>query len=754
MVIASQPLRCHASAIEKAKLRMLANPKTTPRFPDKREVDMEEDPFLVEYDLVVCGTSLVASIVAASAAKSGKKVVHLDANSFYGSRDAALSLEQLFALMHKSSNGDADIDVDDQEGGVEIPVPSILSTLDVQETIKAPSIKDQRLSTRIRVYSSRCEAFGDTVAIDSFLQDGRCGPAPLPADLIKNGAVRKVVTDLFPRLTLSRGPITSLLVESNTASYLEFKALEASFMVKEEKTEVVSPTAHGDITSSVSWSLQRVPSSKADVFNAPDTALSLLEKRRLMKFLLFAQDKERQATEDAAKDAAATEKESDVAAIGVSSAASVQRLNEKELGSGRSLLRPQNKSSGEFDLDAFRGDTFKSFLTNGASLSPSLANLITYAVAQEEGGNRGVLGAEEGMRNVCGHIGALGRFGNSAFIASLYGSGELAQAFCRLCAVHGGLYMLRTGVHSFSLSKEDPIRCEFVKLSDGHTVKIKKSGSILTESSFLPCAWRDQQTSSTGPIISAICLTRRPLQLLKGSENGDNNSMELVHIVVPPNTKPTLHSRAVYILQQGPGSCVVPSNHPMMRMVHISTRAQTSSIIDQDAAANAVIRTMKHLFESDSSGLAWHVVYCINSISPSTSIPSKADLEKSAVTTIPSNICAVKEEGVSMYHFEQHVEQASLVLRRLFPDNKIAVLFPPENKPNSETVSMSNDDSAKELSTGEDQEDVELKGSGAVIFATENMVTATNSTMKKKDDGNDDDDVDIEESLRLLQGAL
>jgi hypothetical protein len=286
---------------------------------------------------------------------------------------------------------------------------------------------------------------------------------------------------------------------------------------------------------------------------------------------------------------------------------------------------------------------------------------------------------------------------------------------------------------------------------------IKKSGSILTESSFLPCEWRDQQTSSTGPIISAICLTRRPLHLLKGSENGDNNSMELVHIVVPPNTKPTLHSRAVYILQQGPGSCVVPSNHPMMRMVHISTRAQTSSIFDQDAAANAVIRTMKHLFESDSSGLAWHIVYCINSFSPSSSIPSEADLEKAAVTTIPSNICAVKEEGVSMYHFEQHVEQALLVLRRLFPDNKIAVLFPPEKKPNSETVSASNDDSAKESSTGEDQEDVELKGSRAVSNVAENMVTATDSTMTKKDDNNDDDDdddVDIEESLRLLQGAL
>ncbi|CAN0401604.1 unnamed protein product, partial [Ectocarpus sp. 12 AP-2014] len=41
------------------------------------------------------------------------------------------------------------------------------------------------------------------------------------------------------------------------------------------------------------------------------------------------------------------------------------------------------------------------------------------------------------------HLSALGRFGETAFIAPLYGVGELSQSFCRMAAVHGAICMLR-----------------------------------------------------------------------------------------------------------------------------------------------------------------------------------------------------------------------------------------------------------------------------------------------------------------------
>lgn len=57
--------------------------------------------------------------------------------------------------------------------------------------------------------------------------------------------------------------------------------------------------------------------------------------------------------------------------------------------------------------------------------------------------------AEEGMRRATTYLGALGRFssstvGTTACVMPKYGHGELPQAFTRACAVHGGIYMLRT----------------------------------------------------------------------------------------------------------------------------------------------------------------------------------------------------------------------------------------------------------------------------------------------------------------------
>ena len=51
-------------------------------------------------------------------------------------------------------------------------------------------------------------------------------------------------------------------------------------------------------------------------------------------------------------------------------------------------------------------------------------------------------------------VACLGRYGETASMYPIYGSSELAQAFCRLCAVFGGVYVLRCGVQSFRPATE------------------------------------------------------------------------------------------------------------------------------------------------------------------------------------------------------------------------------------------------------------------------------------------------------------
>jgi len=42
------------------------------------------------------------------------------------------------------------------------------------------------------------------------------------------------------------------------------------------------------------------------------------------------------------------------------------------------------------------------------------------------------------------YLNSTGRYGESPFLYPIYGLGGLPEAFSRLCAIHGGTYMLNT----------------------------------------------------------------------------------------------------------------------------------------------------------------------------------------------------------------------------------------------------------------------------------------------------------------------
>lgn len=52
----------------------------------------------------------------------------------------------------------------------------------------------------------------------------------------------------------------------------------------------------------------------------------------------------------------------------------------------------------------------------------------------------------DGIKASKAFLESLGRYGNTPFIFPMYGSGELPQCFCRLCAVFGGVYHLKRGI--------------------------------------------------------------------------------------------------------------------------------------------------------------------------------------------------------------------------------------------------------------------------------------------------------------------
>jgi Rab proteins geranylgeranyltransferase component A len=147
----------------------------------------------------------------------------------------------------------------------------------------------------------------------------------------------------------------------------------------------------------------------------------------------------------------------------------VQHWNDRHLQQGRSLQRPQNKAVASTDLQQLQELcrstssstlTLKDYLQHHQKLSGPLTTLVRFALALDTADGDAPVNATElgtdacdagnaslsiatGMKQLCAHLLALGRFGATAFLVPLYGSGELAQAFCRSAAVHGATYLLR-----------------------------------------------------------------------------------------------------------------------------------------------------------------------------------------------------------------------------------------------------------------------------------------------------------------------
>ena len=59
-----------------------------------RDIILEEKEGQTEFDVVLFGTGIVESILACGLSRAGKKILHVDANRFYGGNFASLNLKQ------------------------------------------------------------------------------------------------------------------------------------------------------------------------------------------------------------------------------------------------------------------------------------------------------------------------------------------------------------------------------------------------------------------------------------------------------------------------------------------------------------------------------------------------------------------------------------------------------------------------------------------------------------------------------------
>lgn len=139
------------------------------------------------YDVVIFGTGLKECILSGILSTEGKKVLHIDRNSYYGGESASLSLRELYEKFNK--------------------------------------------------------------------------PIILKSDHKKDYSI-----DLIPKFLTSSGILIKILIKTGVTNYLEFKLIDGSYVVHNNK-------------------IHRIPSSVTEASNSP--LMGWIEKMRCAKFLKF-----------------------------------------------------------------------------------------------------------------------------------------------------------------------------------------------------------------------------------------------------------------------------------------------------------------------------------------------------------------------------------------------------------------------------------------------------------------------------------
>ncbi|OJA18371.1 hypothetical protein AZE42_00727 [Rhizopogon vesiculosus] len=309
---------------------------------------------------------------------------------------------------------------------------------------------------------------------------------------------------LSPSVIPSVGPFISSLISSGVSRYGSFKLL-------------------GRVVIYDNGVVKDVPQSKDNIFQ--NKAMSLLEKRRLMRFLMFA--------------------------------------------------------GGDFEsseeLQGLENSPFLDFLQKKFLLSEVTARAITYALAYCYFANEQTLPALHRIRT---YLRASGRYGSSSFLVGYYGgSGEIAQGFCRASAVGGAVYILGRSVTS--LMSRDPAEPEHPVLTpDPARFAIEVDDfperlhcqCLISSTTLLPEHLRSQadiiqptipSCSSPQPFAIARCIAivdgSITLPSSLDSEDSGNASDSSLLVFPPESLEGGSTKSAVHVMTAGPGTMSAPA---------------------------------------------------------------------------------------------------------------------------------------------------------------------------------------------------
>jgi len=484
-----------------------------------------------EYDVIVIGTGMTESIVAAAASRIGKRVLHLDSNEYYGGMWAAFNFDGLQKWLAECQNKSSELEHEStdnllKEGESLIKAGSQFATVfNIEEKWFIPEVLQDKEGDPQPSKDTQTEGEGDQTKdeTEGGLEKGEKESAESEKDKDSSQSkcwsqnklktlYRKFNLDLAPKLLYARGSLVELLISSNIARYAEFRSVSRVLTYINDK-------------------LETVPCSRADVFSTKE--ISVVEKRMLMQLLTLCHEY--------AKD-------------------------------------PDNK-----EFQGFEDKTFVEYL-DSKKLTANLRHYVLYAIAMSTNKTPCMEGVERTQR----FLTSLGRYGNTPFLWPMYGSGELPQCFCRLCAVFGGVYHLKRAANSVIVAQSEggAPQCSGIvsgsqRLATQHLVMAVSDAP----KSFL-------KSAPTGGLSRGIFITDR--SILAG------NKECLTLLQFPPQDP---NGELVTVIEVGPSTNACPAG---LFVVHMTCRQVNSAREDLAGAVSTLLHTepCEGIYRSDTQSQA------------------------------------------------------------------------------------------------------------------------------------------------------
>lgn len=203
--------------------------------------------------------------------------------------------------------------------------------------------------------------------------------------------------DLIPKFIMANGNLVKMLLLTKVTRYLEWKCVDGSYVYQYQK---------GGLLSSAKGVVSKVPASDSEALRS--SLMGLWEKKRCRSFYIYVQDLDFNDPK--------TWKDIDIA------------------------KQPMRDVFKKFKLE----DNTIDFLGHSVALFTNDDYLNEPAI--------------ETLKKINLYVESLGKYGDSPFLYPIYGLGGLPESFSRLCAIHGGTYMLNTQVDEILFNADGKVR--------------------------------------------------------------------------------------------------------------------------------------------------------------------------------------------------------------------------------------------------------------------------------------------------------